>query len=457
MLPFMNRRARSVFGTRNIKTPAKLRAAPKPPSLFAALFGGAILLLPQFALAQSDFNSGDTSWMIVATVLVLLMTLPGLALFYGGLVRAVNVISVLMHCYAIACVASVLWLIVGYSLAFGDGGAMHRWIGGLDKVMLSGVDGGSLSGSIPETVFFMFQMTFAIITPALIVGAYVERIKFSHVLIMSSLWLLVVYAPVTHWIWGGGFLGDMGVLDFAGGLVVHATAGTSAVVIVALLGSRRSFPHHLEPPHNPGLTVIGASLLWVGWFGFNAGSALVADGSAGMAMVVTHISAATASLVWLLCEWIRFGKPSLIGTVTGTIAGLATVTPAAGFIGPVGGLICGLAGGFGCYYAVHLIRNRIGLDDSLDVFAVHGVGGLLGTLLIAPLATELFAGGGLDVSMLDQLGRQVTGALVVVGWSIAATFVIVLVVRLFFGLRVDTKAEAEGLDYAAHGERSYNL
>ena len=448
MLDFANKSARAAAA---LKTPVKI-----PAKISAAFFAAAAFLLPHAALADT-LDRGDSAWMIVASVLVLMMTLPGLALFYGGLVRSVNVLSVLMHCYTIACISSVLWLVIGYSLAFSDGGALNAWIGGLDKMFMRGVTTDSLAGSIPESVFFVFQMTFAIITPALIVGAYVERIKFSHIVVLSSLWLLLVYVPVTHWIWGGGFLADLGVMDFAGGLVVHATAGTSALVIVAVLGRRQSFPRHLEPPHNPGLTVIGASLLWVGWFGFNAGSALTADGAAGMAMVVTHISAATASLVWLLCEWIRFGKPSLIGTVTGTIAGLATVTPASGFIGPVGGLVCGLVGGFACYYAVHLIRNRIELDDSLDVFAVHGVGGLLGTLLVAPLALDMFAGGGLDHGMLNQLGRQIAGSLIVIGWSLVVTWLIVMIVRSVVGLRVDTKAEAEGLDYAAHGERSYNL
>ena len=415
------------------------------------------VFVPRAVFAADGLDSGDTAWLIVSTALVLMMTLPGLALFYGGLVRSVNVISVLMHCYAIACISSILWFVLGYSLAFGDGGSLNSVIGGFDKAFLSGVSFDTLAGTIPETVFFMFQMTFAIITPALIVGAYVERIKFVHVIWFSGIWLLIVYAPVTHWIWGGGFLATLGVFDFAGGLVVHATAGASSLVIVALLGKRKKFPDDLPPPHNPGLTVIGASLLWVGWFGFNAGSAVASDGAAGMAMVVTHISAATGSLVWLFLEWWQFKKPSLIGTVTGTIAGLATVTPASGFIGPIGGFVCGLLGGIICYYAVNIIREKMKLDDSLDVFAVHGVGGITGTLLIAVFASASLGGVGLEDGMFAQLIRQVAGTVVVVIWSAIITYLIVVALRAVVGLRESEKAEAEGLDYTAHGERSYNL
>ena len=307
-------------------------------------------LIPTAASA-AELSSGDTAWLLTATALVLFMTLPGLALFYAGLVQAKNVLSVLMHCFALAAAMSVLWLVAGYSLAFADGNPL---IGDFSKAFLTGVGFDAVSGSIPESVFFMFQMTFAIITPALIVGAYVERIRFSAVMLFSALWLLVVYAPVTHWVWGGGWLAEMGVFDFAGGLVVHATAGTSALVIARMLGTRDGFPTHLHPPHNPGLTMIGAAMLWVGWFGFNAGSALAADGSAGMAMLVTHISASTATLVWIAIEWVKFGKPSLIGAVTGMVAGLATITPASGFVGPLGGLMIGLAGGAICYPAVSL-------------------------------------------------------------------------------------------------------
>ncbi len=415
---------------------------------------------PQTAWAQDGaLDTGNAAWILTSTALVLFMTLPGLALFYGGLVRSRNVLSVLMHCFAIACLASVLWLVVGYSIAFGDGGMSQTWMGGFGKAFFSGIGAETLAGDIPESVFFMFQMTFAIITPALIVGAYVERIKFAHVLLFSGAWLLIVYAPVAHWIWGGGFLADMGVLDFAGGLVVHATAGTSALVIAAFLGPRRGFPSELTPPHNPGLTMIGAAMLWVGWFGFNAGSALAADGSAGMAMLVTHISAATASLVWVVIEWSKFGKPSLVGIVTGMVAGLATITPASGFVGPVGGLVIGLAGGFVCYYAVGIVKSRFKVDDSLDVFAVHGVGGILGILLVSFFASSSLGGLGLPegVGIGEQFGTQAMGVIITVAWSALASAAIVLAVRALVGLRVERDEETEGLDLTAHGERSYNL
>jgi len=418
------------------------------------------ILLPGHAFAQeAALDSGNTAWILTATALVLFMTLPGLALFYGGLVRSQNVLSVLMHCFAIACLASVLWLVVGYSIAFGDGGASQAWMGGFGKAFFSGVGADTLAGDIPESVFFMFQMTFAIITPALIVGAYVERIKFAHVLIFSGAWLILVYAPVAHWIWGGGFLADLGVLDFAGGLVVHATAGTSALVIAAILGGRRGFPSELTPPHNPGLTMMGAAMLWVGWFGFNAGSALAANGGAGMAMLVTHISAATASLVWIVIEWTKFGKPSLVGVVTGMVAGLATITPASGFVGPGGRLVIGLACGIVCYYAVGLIKTRFKIDDSLDVFAVHGVGGILGILLLSFFAASSLGGLGLPdgVGMGAQLWTQVIGVIVTVVWSAVATAIIVLITRALVGLRVERDEETEGLDLTSHGERSYNL
>ena len=401
-------------------------------------------------------DKGDSAWLIVSTVLVLMMTLPGLSLFYCGLVRSVNILSVIMQCYAIACIMSVIWFFIGYSLAFGDGGSVNAWIGGLGKSFLNGVGTESLYLGVPETIFFMFQMTFAIITPALIVGAYVERIKFTHVILMSGAWLLFVYAPVTHWIWGGGFLADIGVLDFAGGLVVHATAGASAIVLVLMLGKRRHFPNDLQPPHNPSFTAIGASLLWVGWFGFNGGSALVADGSAGMVLLVTHLSAAIASLVWLALDWIRFKKPSLIGTVTGTIAGLATVTPASGFIGPIGGVACGLFGGFICYYCADVMRNKLHIDDSLDVFAVHGMGGILGIILVAIFADSAFGGSGLNRSMFQQLIVQLIGIATVVIWSAILTYLIAWTVRAMVGMRVSEKEEAEGSDLFTHGESNYH-
>jgi Amt family ammonium transporter len=401
-------------------------------------------------------DGANTAWILTSTALVLFMTLPGLALFYGGLVRSSNVLSVLMHCFSIACLASIVWLAVGYSIAFADG---TPWVGGLQKAFLMGVGRESVRDGLPETVFFMFQMTFAIITPALIVGAYPERIKFGAVLLFSGLWIIVVYAPVTHWIWGGGWLGEMGVLDFAGGLVVHLTAGVSALVLALVLGGRRGFPTELRPPHNPGMTMIGASMLWVGWFGFNAGSALAANGDAGMAMTVTHLSAAMGSLVWLTIEWVKFGKPSLVGIVTGMVAGLATITPASGFVGPIGALIIGLVGGIVCYYMVGLIKHRLKIDDSLDVFAVHGVGGVLGTLMVAVLVDKSFGGVGLaeGMTIASQFGVQLTGFAAVLVWSVFATYILVKIVQATVGLRVSDDEELEGLDVTSHGETGYNL
>ena len=397
-------------------------------------------------------DTGNTAWILTSTALVLFMTLPGLALFYGGLVRKKNVLSVLMQCIAIACLMSVLWLVLGYSLAFGDG---NQWIGDASKAFLSGVGRETLSGDIPETVFFAFQMTFAVITPALIVGAYVERIKFGAVLLFSALWLLIVYAPVTHWIWAGnGWLFEAGLLDFAGGLVVHLTAGSSALVLAAMLGPRSNFPLQVDPPHNPAMVMIGASMLWVGWFGFNAGSALAADGNAGMAMVVTHISAATASLVWMMIDWIKFGKPTLIGLVTGTIAGLASITPASGSVGPLGALIIGASAGVICYFIVNVVKNNLKIDDSLDVFAVHGVGGVLGIILVAFLVSPSFGGAGYADGMnaISQLSVQLKGVLAVLTLSVIGTIIITYFVKLTVGLRVDESSEIEGLDISSHGE-----
>ncbi len=389
-------------------------------------------------------NGADTAWIIVATALVLFMTLPGLALFYGGLVRARNVLSVFMHCYAIACLMSVLWLALGYSIAFG-GGTSGYW-GGLDKMFLSGVGTDALSGTLPEVLFFAFQMTFAIITPALIVGAYVERIGFGFVLLFSGLWMLLCYAPVVHWVWGGGMLadggifGENGVKDFAGGIVVHETAGIAALVIAVFLGARKN---QTVPPHNPGFVMIGAAMLWVGWFGFNGGSQLAADGGAAMALTVTHISAATASLTWALWERIKFGKASLVGMVTGTIAGLASITPASGFVGPVEALIIGAVAGVLCQEAVNVIRKMLKIDDTLDVFAVHGVGGIFGTIMIAVFGAGAFAA---------QLG-----SLVIVGvFTVVVTVVLVLVVKAITPLRVDDDTETQGLDITVHGERAYD-
>jgi Amt family ammonium transporter len=386
------------------------------------------------------------------------MTLPGLALFYAGLVRAQNVLSVLMNCFAIACVISIVWLVVAYSIAFGDGGVGNQWWGGFGKSFLAGVGLDTLSGSIPESLFFMFQMTFAIITPALIVGAYVERIQFSFVIVFSVVWVLLVYAPVVHWVWGGGFLADMGVIDFAGGIVVHVTAGVSALVLAMMLGGRRGFPNEVQPPHNPGMTMVGAAMLWVGWFGFNAGSALAADGAAGMAMTVTHISAAAGAIAWSVMELMLYRKASLIGAVTGMVAGLATITPASGSVGPIGGLVLGLAGGVVCFTFTQMVKQRFKIDDSLDVFAVHGVGGALGTLLAAIFVTTALGGNGLAEGMTvgSQLGVQALGIIIVAVWAGVLTFIIAKVITMFVKFRVSEEDEVQGLDLAMHGERGYH-
>ncbi len=420
-------------------------------------FAALVLLMAVSTPALADtLNSGDTAWIIAATALVLLMTLPALALFYGGLVQSKNVLSVLIHCVTIACVASILWLIAGYSLAFTGDGA---WIGSLDKVFLMGVTTDSLSGTIPEIVFFMFQMTFAIITPALIVGAYPERVKFGAVVLFSALWLMLVYVPVTHWVWGGGWLAALGVMDFAGGIVVHATAGASAIVFAVMLGKRKGFPTAIKPPHNPGYVMVGACMLWVGWFGFNGGSQLAADGGAGMAIAVTHLSAATASLVWMGIEWAKFGRPSLIGMVTGTIAGLATITPGSGFVGPIGGVIYGALAAIICYYAVQILKHKLEIDDSLDVMAVHGVGGILGTLLTAYFVQSSLGGAGLPdgQTVLGQLWVQGQGVVVTVAWSVFATWAILMLVRKTIGLRTNEEEEYNGLDVTSHGEHAYDL
>ena len=393
---------------------------------------------------ETALNGADTAWIIVATALVLFMTLPGLALFYGGLVRARNVLSVFMQTFAIACLMSILWLICGYSIAFGDGGAL--W-GGLDRAFLSGVTADTLRGSLPEVLFFAFQMTFAVITPALILGAYAERVGFAFAMTFSSLWMLVVYAPVAHWIWGGGMLADGGILgttgarDFAGGIVVHETAGLAALVLALMMGPRA---RRTTPPHNPGMVAIGAGMLWVGWFGFNGGSQLAADGVAAMALTATHLSAAAASLTWAFWERIKFGRASLVGLVTGTVAGLASVTPASGYVGPLGAVVIGAVSGILCQEAVNLIKNRIKVDDTLDVFGVHGVGGIFGTVMIA-----VFGAG--------TWGAQL-GALAVVGlWTIAMTWIIARAVALIVPMRVDAEAEADGLDLSSHGERAYDI
>ncbi|MFC3067983.1 ammonium transporter [Phenylobacterium soli] len=404
---------------------------------------------------MTTIDAANTAWVLTATALVLFMTLPGLALFYAGLVRMKNVLSVMMHCVSIACLASVIWLFGGYTLSFSGGGG---WIGDLAKFGLVGVRRDSVANGLPELAFFAFQMTFAVITPALIVGAFVERIRFGAVLVFSALWLLIVYAPVTHWVWGGGWLMSRHVMDYAGGLVVHATAGTSAILLAWRLGPRDGYPRDLSPPHNPGMTMMGAGMLWVGWYGFNAGSALAANGDAAAALVATHLSAATAGLVWALIEWIRFKRASMVGLVTGVVAGLATVTPASGYVGPVGGVVLGAAASFVCYNAVEFVRHRLKIDDSLDVFAVHGVGGILGTLLVSVLAAKGLGGAGYarGVSMAGQALTQVIGVVVTVAWSAVATLALAFLCEKTVGLRARDEAIEEGLDLSAHGERAWN-
>jgi Amt family ammonium transporter len=396
--------------------------------------------------------------MLTSTVLVLFMTLPGLALFYAGLVRAKNILSVLMHCTAVACLVSVLWFGGAYSLAFVG---TNPFSGDLSQAFLSGVARTAVhpGTTIPDTVYIMFQMTFAIITPGLIIGAYVERIKFSAVLWFSSLWLVLVYAPVAHWVWGGGWLATMGIKDFAGGIVVHTTAGISALVVALALGKREGFPHHVQPPHAPWMVMVGAAMLWVGWFGFNAGSALTAGADAGMAMLVTHMAAAIASLTWMTIEWARFGKPSLVGTVTGTIAGLATITPASGYVGPLGAGVIGIVSGSLCYAVTQVIKQRFVVDDSLDVFAVHGVGGMTGTLLTAVLMTAALGGVGYGegVTMASQFAVQATGVASAALYSAVLSFVLVKVTQAIVGLRVVHENETQGLDLTTHGETGYNV
>jgi ammonium transporter, Amt family len=401
-------------------------------------------------------DPANTAWMLTASVLVLFMTLPGLALFYAGLVRMKNVLSVLMQCFAITCIVTLAWVAVGYSIAFGDGNA---WWGGLAKSFLSGIDVKTVKGSIPETVFAMYQLTFAIITPALVIGAYAERVRFGGMLLFSLLWLLIVYCPVAHWVWGEGWLQKRGIMDFAGGTVVHLNAGIAALVCALVLGRRRGFPDTAMPPHNMTMTVTGACLLWVGWFGFNAGSALAADGTAGMAMLVTHIGAATASLAWLVCESLRYGKPSVLGIVTGMVAGLGTITPASGFVGPIGALAIGAAAGVVCFFATSYMKRVLGVDDSLDVFPVHGVGGILGTLLTGVFVSAAFGGAGYPekVTMGEQIVTQLIGIVAIGAWSGIMTWVLLKICDALARLRVAADEETEGLDTVLHNEKGYNL
>jgi Amt family ammonium transporter len=411
---------------------------------------------PALTAEAPKIDGANTAWMLTAAVLVLFMTLPGLALFYAGLVRTKNVLSVLMQCFSITCIVTLAWVFVGYSIAFGDGNA---WWGGLGKALLAGIDVKTVKGSIPETVFAMYQLTFAIITPALVIGAYAERVRFGGMLLFSLLWLLVVYCPIAHWVWGEGWLQKRGIMDFAGGTVVHLNAGIAALVCALVLGRRRGFPETAMPPHNMTMTVTGACMLWVGWFGFNAGSALAADGSAGMAMLVTHIGAATGSMAWLVCEWARYGKPSVLGIVTGMVAGLGTITPASGFVGPIGALVIGASAGVICFLATSYMKRRLNIDDSLDVFPVHGVGGTLGTLLTGVFVSAAFGGIGYPekVTMGEQVTTQLIGVVAVAAWSGIATWILLKLTDVVAGLRVAGDAETEGLDTVLHNEKGYNL
>lgn len=414
-----------------------------------------LLLVPGVSFAD-ELSAGDTAWMLTATALVLFMTIPGLSLFYAGLVRAKNVLSVLMQCFAITCLISVLWLVYGYGFAFGDGGSLNKLVGA-SKFFMTGIGRETLSGTIPETVFSMFQLTFAIITPALIVGGFAERMKFSAMLWFSVLWVTLVYAPICHWVWGGGWLGDLGLLDFAGGTVVHINAGVAALVAALVLGKRRGFPRTPMPPHNLIITVAGASMLWVGWFGFNAGSALASNGDAGMAMLVTHIGAATGSLAWMFSEWIKHGKPSVLGIVTGMVAGLGTITPASGFVGPIGALVIGSVAGVACFWATYTVKRIWYIDDSLDVFPVHGIGGIIGTLLTGVFVGVL-GGAGLaeGVTMGRQVGIQFVGVIATITWCAVASLAILKLLDITIGLRVIEEHETEGLDLTLHDERGYN-
>jgi Amt family ammonium transporter len=424
-----------------------------------ALIASAVCLLPSLAMAEDTLNSGDTAWMLTSTALVLFMTIPGLALFYAGMVRSKNVLSVMMQCFAITALVTVLWAIAGYSIAFSDGGAANSYWGGLGKAFLAGVTVDSLSGTIPETVFMTFQMTFAIITPALIVGAFAERMKFSAMLVFMTLWLLVVYAPICHWVWGGGWLGDKGVLDFAGGTVVHINAGIAGLMAALVMGKRKGYPTTAMPPHNLGYTLMGASMLWVGWFGFNAGSELAADGTAGMAMAVTQIATATAALAWMFAEWISHGKPSVLGIASGAVAGLVAITPASGTAGPMGAIAIGAAAGVGCFLGATRLKRAMGYDDSLDAFGVHAIGGIIGAMLTGVFADASLGGVGLEegVSIGGQLATQGIGVLATLVYTSIVSLILLKVIDVVMGLRVTEEQETEGLDTALHDERGYIL
>ena len=423
---------------------------------FALLMVPSLLCWPGVAGAATVVpeNAGNTAWVLAASALVLFMTLPGLALFYGGLVQSRNLLSVLMHCFVVCCVASVVWGVCGYSLAFTGDGA---WIGGLSKVFLPHLDT-ILANGLPESVYVLFQMTFAIITPALIIGAFPERVRFPFVMAFTAAWMLLVYLPVAHWVWGGGWLAGRGVIDFAGGIVVHTTAGGAALVLAIMIGPRRGFPESMRPPHNSGMTMTGAGMLWVGWFGFNGGSALAANGSAGTAILATHFAAATAALTWMAVEWRHYHRPTSVGFVTGCVAGLAAVTPAAGYIGPVGAMAIGIVSGSVCFFVTDAVKRRFRIDDSLDVFAVHGVGGMLGALLVALFMLPQLGGTGFapGMDLVSQAKAQLLGVVTTLVWTVAATYFLVKVLKVFVGTRVSDDEEREGLDVAVHGERAYD-
>ena len=463
----MHQQPQSVFRfQKHIVKPIRLLRYSKPRTVLGMLFVLMFLALPKLALAEDSLNSGDTAWLLTATALVLFMTIPGLALFYGGLVRAKNVLSLLMQCFTLTGLITVIWIVIGYSIAFDTNGMMskvtngHSFVGGLSKAFLRGVNADSLSGTIPETVFICFQMTFAIITPALIAGAFAERMKFSAMLWFMGIWSIIVYAPICHMAWAGdgSYFGDiLGALDFAGGTVVHVNAGVAALVAALMIGKRYGYPETPMPPHNLTLTVIGASMLWVGWFGFNAGSALAADGTAGMAMLVTQISTGTAALAWMFIEWIKYKKPSVLGIVTGAVAGLVAITPASGSVGPMGALVIGLVSGAVCFWGATSLKRRLGYDDSLDAFGVHGIGGIVGCLLTGIFAAEGLGGMGMDKSIGLQLWSQFVSLIVTILWSGILSFIILKAVDRAVGLRVRYNDEQEGLDLALHNERGYNL
>jgi Amt family ammonium transporter len=429
------------------------------PILYTLIILGMMLFCGVAGADEDTLDAGNTAWMLTSTALVLFMTIPGLSLFYAGMVRSKNVLSVMMQCFAITCLVTVLWVIYGYSMAFGDGGSMQSYFGGFSKAFFAGVGVDSLSGSIPETVFSMFQLTFAIITPALIVGAFAERMKFSAMLWFIAIWVTLVYFPVCHWVWGGGWLGGLGALDFAGGTVVHINAGVAGLVAALVLGARKGFPKTAMPPHSMVLTLIGAGMLWVGWFGFNAGSELAADGTAGMAMAVTQIATGTAALAWMFCEWIAHGKPGALGIASGAVAGLVAITPASGFVGPMGALAIGIAAGVACYFAATKLKRALKYDDSLDAFGVHAIGGIVGALLTGVFVAASLGGAGLaeGVTMGQQLWIQFIAVAATIVYDAVVTFIILKIIGAIIGLRVTEEEETQGLDISLHDERGYDI